>query len=191
MKKKMNLRYSREKQFIKKRWQKKTKKSLPMLIPLTGIFLVTMIVFLMNLQCLTAIKRLDEQLNENKKLEEIFLNLEGKKSLVESRKEIISFLEEKDSLAYQVMEKLQMALPEKTKLMKVDFKDGEITIVGRSENQNDVKEFCENLDKISGVSQTKINHVYNLHSNDNLSAEKKAPDLIWEFLLESKIREAE
>ena len=188
MKSSMNLLYSREKTFNKRKLQIKIKKILPVLIPIIGIFMLIIIVMFMNFQVLHSIKKLDEELNENKKLEIIFESLDNKKNLVNSRKEIISFLETKSIRTYEVMEELQMTY-DNIKLVKVEYVDEKIKIVGHCASHDGIKEFYENLEKINGLSRTKISHITQLMSEGTLKEGEKGPDLIWEFALESELGE--
>lgn len=96
MKKTINLRYSYEKKVIKKKGLIKIKKMLPILLPLMSLVALAMIVIFMNGHTLYKIKKIDEALDENQKLAIIFENLDQKNELVNTRKEMIDYLEKKE-----------------------------------------------------------------------------------------------
>ena len=188
MKKTINLRHSYEKKVIKKKGLIKIKKMLPILLPLMSLVALAMIVIFMNGHTLYKIKKIDEALDENQKLAIIFENLDQKNELVNTRKEMIDYLEKKGALAYQVMEELPMDL-DNIKVMEVQYRDETIRIIGHCAKQEEIGEFCQHLNGISGLGPSKISQVRNLRTADNLT--KKDRDLSWEFILESNIKEGD
>lgn len=183
MKKTMDLRYSREKTIIKMKRRLKVKKALPILAPLGIVFSISLIVMVMNFHCLYVIKGVDDQLVESQKLEIVFENLEQKSYAVNSRKKIVELLEAKNRLAYQVIANIQTALTKDTELVKVEYQEGKVSIIGRCRSQDEISEFSNNLDKIRGWGQTKLCHIANL----NVEGSIEGSDSIWEFSLESDI----
>lgn len=136
----------------------------------------------MNFYCKKSIEKLDHQLNENQK--NILENLDQKKSLVDSRKKLIDYLESKNIFAYHLMDNIQTSLTEEIKLLQIDYQDEKIIILGYSNNQDEIKAFRENLNKMDGLGEMKISHISNLNASEN----KEANDLIWEFSLEGKVK---
>lgn len=170
----------------KKKGLLKIKKMLPILVPMASMVILAMIVIFMNAHSLYLIKKVDEQLNENEKLEIIFENLDQKKELVNRREEMIDHLQAKSSLAYQLIEELPMKV-DNVELIEVQYGEQTIRIVGHCASQEEIGEFCKNLNKIKGLGQAKIAHVTNLMTDENLN--EKGSRLSWEFTVESQIKE--
>lgn len=182
----MNLRHSRENIFIKRKGLSKIKKILPTLLAMISVFLIIIIVMGMNLHSLSAIKKIDEQLNENEKLAVVFENLDQKKELLATRKNIINHLEARSSQIYEVMEELERATS-KIELAEIHYRDEKIKIIGHCQDQEEIGEFCKKLTEIRGLSRTKIGHITNLRSSGNSTMDES--NLIWEFTVEGKIKE--
>ncbi len=186
MKETINLRYSQEKKVIKKRALLKVKKMLPLLGPMMVMVVLAIIIVVINGHTLYTIKKLDEALNEKQKLAVIFENLDHKKELVKTRREMIDHLERSGALAYRVMEDLPLQV-DKIDLIQVHYRDGTIRIVGHCASQEEIGELCDRLNTINGLGQTKISQVRNLMAGRY--SDQKDLDLIWEFSLESDIKE--
>lgn len=87
-----------------------------------------------------------------------------------------------------MMEELPMDL-DNIKVMEVQYRDETIRIIGHCAKQEEIGEFCQHLNGISGLGPSKISQVRNLRTADNLT--KKDRDLSWEFILESNIKEGD